>query len=136
MARLPFQHRKRNTRPPQLRAAPCRIDHQARSQEYAMKMTVAKKFALLAGAALLGIMLLAGLGQYQLEAVYEAANYSTVNTVPSLVVLDKLRDGFLRMRIRINQHVLNTDEKKLAEIDATIVDMRKQVESNMKAYET
>ncbi len=99
-----------------------------------MKLTVAKKLGLLAAAALLGIALLAGLSQYQMDAVYESASFSTVNTVPSLVVLDKLRDGFLRMRNRISQHVLNTDDAKIAEIDSTIVESRKTVEEQMKKY--
>jgi len=100
-----------------------------------MTLSVAQKMMSLAGAALAGIVLLAGMSQYQMEEVYDAANYSTVNTVPSLVVLDKLRDSFLRMRIRANQHVLNTDDKKIAEIDAQIVDMRKLVDDSLKKYD-
>jgi methyl-accepting chemotaxis protein len=100
-----------------------------------MKLSVTQKMLALAGAALAGIVLLAGLSQYQMEEVYDSANYSTINTVPSLVVLDKLRDSFLRMRIRVNQHVLNTDEKKLGEIDNAIVDMRKLVDDSLKKYE-
>ena len=101
-----------------------------------MKLSVAQKLALLGGAALTGIVLLAGLGQYQMDEVYDAANYSTVNTVPSLVTLDRLRDSFLRMRIRVNQHVLNTDDKKFAEIDKQVDEMRKLVDDNLKKYET
>ena len=100
-----------------------------------MKLSVVQKMIVLASAALAGIALLAGLSQYQMNKVYESASYSTVNTVPSLVALDRLRDSFLRMRIRVNQHVLNTDDKKLAEIDAQIVDMRKLVDDNLKKYE-
>ncbi|MQA23341.1 methyl-accepting chemotaxis protein [Rugamonas rivuli] len=100
-----------------------------------MKLTVAHKMIVLAGAALAGILLLAGVSQYQMDKVYESASYSTVNTVPSLVVLDRLRDAFLRMRIRVNQHVLNTDDKKMAEIDTQVADMRKAVDDNLKKYE-
>ncbi|CAN7259639.1 MULTISPECIES: methyl-accepting chemotaxis protein [Duganella] len=100
-----------------------------------MKLSVVQKMTALGGAALAGIALLAGLSQYQMNEVYEAANFSTVNTVPSLVVLDKLRDSFLRMRVRVSQHVLNTDEKKLAEIDGQVADMRKGVDENLKKYE-
>jgi methyl-accepting chemotaxis protein len=100
-----------------------------------MKLSVAQKMGLLAGAALAGIVLMAGLSQYQMDEVYEAANYSTVNTVPSLVVVDKLRDSFLRMRIRVNQHVLNTDDKKFPELDNGVAEMRKLVDDNLKKYE-
>ncbi|MRW93890.1 methyl-accepting chemotaxis protein [Duganella sp. FT80W] len=100
-----------------------------------MKLSVAQKMGALAGAALAGIVLLAGLSHYQMEQVYDAANYSTVNTVPSLVTLDRLRDSFQRYRIRVSQHVLNTDPKKLTEIDASINDMRKLVDANLSKYE-
>ncbi|MBV5325899.1 MAG: MCP four helix bundle domain-containing protein, partial [Rhodospirillaceae bacterium] len=68
--------------------------------------------------------------------VYAAANYSTENTVPSLIALDKLRDSFLRMRIRVNQHVLNTDEKKMADIDTSIIEMRTNVDKALQQYAT
>ena len=100
-----------------------------------MKLTVAMKMALLAGAALLGILLLAGLSQYQMEAVYESASYSTVNTVPSLVVLDKLRDNFLRLRIRMNQHLLTTDSAAMAEVENSISEARKNMPVLFKEYE-
>jgi len=100
-----------------------------------MKLTVATKLGTLAGAALLGIVLLAGLSQYQMEEVYNAASYSTVNTVPSLVVLDKLRDQFLRMRIRLSQHILNTEPATMAGIETAINDNRKDMVASFKAYE-
>jgi methyl-accepting chemotaxis protein len=99
-----------------------------------MKLTVAIKMGLLAIAALLGIVLLAGLSQYQMNRVYESASYTTVNTVPSLVVLDRLRDSFLRVRIRLNQHVISDEAAKQAEIEATINDGRKGVEQQLKKY--
>jgi len=100
-----------------------------------MKLSVAQRLGLMAGAALAGIVLLAGLAQYQMDEVYQAASYSTVNTVPSLVALDKLRDSLLRTRVRISQHVLNTDEKKMAEIDTGVSEMRRLVDESMKKYE-
>ena len=99
-----------------------------------MKLSVAGRMIALAGTALAGIVLLTALAQRQVEQVYEAANFSTENTVPSLIALDKLRDSFLRMRIRVAQHILNTDEKKLAEIDTSIVEMRNNVDDALKQY--
>ncbi|WP_296000183.1 methyl-accepting chemotaxis protein [Rugamonas sp.] len=99
-----------------------------------MKLTVAQKLASMALAALLGIVLLAGLSRYQMEDVYDAASYSTVNTVPSLVVLDRLRDAVLRLRIRVGMHVLNTDSAQMAPIDATIVDSRAEIADGFKKY--
>jgi len=100
-----------------------------------MKLTVAKKMLLLAGSALLGIALLTGLGQQQMNKVYEAANYSNVNTVPSVIVLDELRAHFLRIRLRMSRHVLNTDDKKMAEIETSIKSSRDGVREAIKKYE-
>ncbi|TFW24353.1 methyl-accepting chemotaxis protein [Duganella callida] len=100
-----------------------------------MRLSVAQKMGSLAAAALLGIVLLATLAQRQMEEVYDAASYSTVNTVPSLVTIDRLRDAMLRMRIRVNQHVLNTDDKRVAEMDSGVAEMRKLVDQYLKQYE-
>jgi len=100
-----------------------------------MTLSVAQKMMSLAGAALAGIVLLAGMGQYQMEEIYDSASYSTVNTVPSLVVLDQLRESFMGLRIRVSQHVLNTDDKALSEIDGAIVEQRKQVDGTIKKYD-
>ncbi|MBS1162086.1 MAG: methyl-accepting chemotaxis protein [Proteobacteria bacterium] len=101
-----------------------------------MKLTVAQKMSLLGGSALLGIALLTGLGQYQMGKVFEAANYCTVNSVPSLVILDDLRKNVLRMRLALNRHVLNADAVKVAEIEAVLKGNRDGAHDALKKYET
>src|SRR5664279_5414287 len=75
------------------------------SMETSMKLTVAKKMALLAGTALLGIVLLAGFSQYQMNKVYQAANYANINTVPSLKILSAAIEEFGRIRVRLDRLV-------------------------------
>jgi methyl-accepting chemotaxis protein len=101
-----------------------------------MKLTVIQKMSLLGGSALLGIALLAGLGQYQMGKIFEAANYSTVNSVPSLVDLDDLRKNVLRMRIGLNRHVLSTDSVKMAEIEVELKGNRSATHNALKKYES
>lgn len=101
-----------------------------------MKLTVAQKMVLLSGSALLGIGLLTGLGQQQMGKVFEAANYCTINSVPSLVVLDDLRKNVLRLRIAINRHAMNTDASKMAEIETTLKENRDGVQKSMTKYES
>jgi methyl-accepting chemotaxis protein len=100
-----------------------------------MKLTVAQKMSLLAGSALLGIALLTGLSQHQMGKVYEAANYCTINSVPSLVTLDDLRKNVLRTRLQINRHILNTDVKAMADIEATLKGNRDGTRDALKKYE-
>ena len=98
-------------------------------------MTVGRRMALLVGAALVGIALLAGLGQYQMTGVYESASYGTVNTVPSLNVLNDLRYHFMNTRLRITRHILNTDEAKMAKVDEDIRKVRREVHETLVKYE-
>ncbi|UCV09368.1 methyl-accepting chemotaxis protein [Dechloromonas denitrificans] len=85
-----------------------------------MKLTVAKKMALLAGSALLGIGLLTGLSQQQMNKVFDAANFTSVNTVPSLIILADLQKNFLNLRIRANRLLLATDDTQRAELGKMI----------------
>jgi len=101
-----------------------------------MKLTVAQKMSLLAGSALLGIALLTGLGQQQTGKVFEAANYCTINVVPSMVVLDDLRKYVLRTRLQLNRHVLNNDDAAMASIEISIKENRDGVRAALKKYES
>jgi methyl-accepting chemotaxis protein len=101
-----------------------------------MKLTVAQKMSLLGGSALLGIALLTGLGQYQMGKVFDAANYCTINTVPSLTMLDDLRKNVLRIRLGVNRHVLNSDASKMAEIESIIKGNRDAAHDALKKYES
>jgi methyl-accepting chemotaxis protein len=100
-----------------------------------MKLTVAKKMALVGGSALLGIIMLAGLGQYQMNKVYEAANFANINTVPALVALDQMRENFMHIRIRALQHAMNPDAARMAELDVGIKSNRAGVDKALKDYE-
>jgi methyl-accepting chemotaxis protein len=104
-------------------------------QEKQMKLTVAQKISLLAGSALLGIAMLTGLSQQQMNKVYDGANYANVNIVPSIVLLDDLRKYFLRTRLGVNQHVMNTEEGKFAEIESRLKESRNATHETLKKYE-
>lgn len=96
-----------------------------------MKLTVAKKMILLAGSALLGIVLLATLSQQQMEKVYNTANYGNENTVPSINELEKIIRFFARARVRAYSHVLTTGDEAHAkytnEFKQAVTDLRQTV---------
>ena len=100
-----------------------------------MKLTVARKMALLAGAALIGIAILTGLNQSLVGKVFEAANYNSVNTVPSLLVLSDVRQEIARYRLRVDRHVMNTDPAKMADLEKSIKEALDKTESLFKQYE-
>jgi len=101
-----------------------------------MKFTVAKKLILLAGSALLGIVLLAGLGQQQMNKVYDAANYANINVVPSILLLDDMRGDFDNIRALVLTHVSVDDNAAKQEVEQKIVTSKRQLEEQLKAYDT
>ena len=100
-----------------------------------MKLTVARKMALLAGAALIGIAILTGLNHRLIGEVFEDANYNSVNTVPSLLILGDVRQEIARLRLRVDRHVMNTDDSKMAELDKSIQEAIDKTEELLKKYE-
>ncbi len=100
-----------------------------------MKLTVAQKMALLGCSALLGIGLLAGLGQQQMNKVYDAANYCTVNTVPSLRILNTALAEFSRLRVRIYRHALSSDPREMADIEVKIKEARHGLDKAVADYD-
>lgn len=99
-----------------------------------MKLTVAKQMILLVFTAIFGLIGLALMGSMQMDKVFEAANYATVNSVPSLIDLDLARKHILRLRLQLNKHVLNTDPKAMAEIETKIEEHKKGLNDAIQNY--
>ena len=98
-------------------------------------MTVTKKFSLLIFSALLGILALAGVGYTQMDRVFEAANYANINTVPSILTLDKAVTPFAGMRIQVWQYIATDSEQARAVLEKKIIDNRAKLEAGLKEYE-
>ena len=99
-------------------------------------MTVAKRLYLLIASAAIGVLLVAGIGIYQAERIFSAANFGNENTVPALVALEKLSSAVFHSRLRIVRHVVfGTDAAKAAEIERTVEASDKDVVAALKEYE-
>ncbi|MGZ5001406.1 MAG: MCP four helix bundle domain-containing protein [Methylomonas sp.] len=90
-------------------------------------MTIKQRMMLLVGTAIVGVVLLAGVGYAQIERVFTSANYVSINTVPSIVTLDDLRKNYLRTRIQMNRHILNTETNQMLEIEEILKTNRQGV---------
>ncbi len=101
-----------------------------------MNMTVAKKMTLLVAAAILGLIGLAWLGQNRMDMVYEKTNFTNVNSVPAIIIMNKASESFGRLRVRVYRHVLNTDPTKMAEIESQIKEVQNGVSKALKDYES
>ena len=91
-----------------------------------MNLTIAKKIGALVLITLLGMLILTGLAWRQLDAVFTAANFATVNTVPSLRDLDTAANAVSEVREELWQHLAQTDEKGWT-------DLEQQMNGNLKA---
>jgi methyl-accepting chemotaxis protein len=72
-------------------------------------MTVAQRLYLLIGTAIAGLVLIAGLGLYQMGKVFDAANYGNVNTVPSYQALLRISRTFADLRMLAMAYQAATD---------------------------
>jgi len=98
-------------------------------------MTIAHRLQLLVGAALVSLLVLAGLNYQQMNQVYEQTNFSSVNIVPSIEVLNTVAIEFGRLRIRVYRHGLETNVEEMTRIEATISETQKSLEQAFKDYE-
>ena len=101
-----------------------------------MKLTVAQRIYLMVGVVLIGILALTGALLYQMERVYESANYGNANTAGSLDTLDDLRQGFLEVKIKIRDHILNIDDSKMDAVEVEINKYRQQVVDDIQHFQT
>ncbi len=99
-------------------------------------MTIAQKMISLVASALIGILLLAGLSQYQIANVFEKANFANVNTVPSLKYLGNIRMNIMFIRLSVSQ---NAEMKTVDEKTASEEKMKKYIsaaDAGFKDYES
>lgn len=97
-------------------------------------MTVLKKMCLLILSAILGIILLASVAQIQMNRVFEAANFGTVNTVPALKSLGTVTKNLLLMRLSVAGFMATDDPSKRDSIEDDIKGYHSNVESAFKEY--
>lgn len=98
-------------------------------------MSVTRKMFLLVMSVLLGILILAGTGQYQMTKVYDSANYSNVNVVPSLVQLDKAYAPLANLRVQLWQHIAMQDVNQKVALEDQMRSELQAIEEGLKGYE-
>lgn len=99
-------------------------------------MTVAKKMLLLVATALLGIIILAGAAQVQINTVFEQTNYSNESVIPSMRLLSEIQSNVYRLRIRMSRFVLNTDTSQIEKLEADLNKAISDSTNGIKKYET
>src|SRR5271165_6846784 len=98
-------------------------------------MSIKHRMYILMFAAIAGLIALAAMSIVQINRVFDAANYATVNVVPSLIALDKASTEFARSRVRLWQYAATTDASRRSKIAADMKDMTNKAVEQIKLYE-
>lgn len=98
-------------------------------------MTIKKKMILLVSSAIIGMFILGGLGQYQILEVYDKANYGNENSIPSILAIDEGYIAVSNLRALLWQHVTQSEQKTMDEIEEKISINRKKVDDALLKYE-
>ncbi len=98
-------------------------------------MSVARRMYLLIFAAAIGLLSLAGIGQYQINRVYDSTNYTNVNSAPSVKVLSEALANFEKLNSLVWQHMLNTENAKMVAIETQVMETHQALTDSLKKYE-
>jgi methyl-accepting chemotaxis protein len=100
-----------------------------------MRITVAKKITALAGAALLGLLVLAWGGQAGLNRVFDSADFANVNTVPSLIDLNAAALPMSENRSLFWQAVARGDAQAAFDAEQKMADNDRRIDAALDQYE-
>ncbi|WP_426088275.1 methyl-accepting chemotaxis protein [Janthinobacterium sp. PSPC1-1] len=98
-------------------------------------MTIAQRLYALILSVVLGLAALTGFSIYQMDRVYTAAGYATVNTVPSLLTLNTAFVSFAQMRTQVWQHLAAKDPAVRGQLETSVRAARVAVGQALDKYE-
>ncbi|QBC25724.1 methyl-accepting chemotaxis protein [Methylomonas sp. LW13] len=99
------------------------------------KMTVTQRLLLLIGSAVLGLAGLAGFNYVQIDKVYTATNFNTINTLPSVLLLNDIVGEISGVRAHVWQHLTETDDTAMAGVEQEIDEKRANIDKLLSDYE-
>lgn len=98
-------------------------------------MTIANKIRLLLLAVVLGLAGITGLSIYHSNRIADAASYSSVNTVPSLLLLGEVSEAIFGIRVGIWRYAAATDAAARLQLEKSMSTLRDQVIASLDRYE-
>ncbi|PXX49066.1 methyl-accepting chemotaxis protein [Aquitalea magnusonii] len=99
-------------------------------------MTIKLKFTLLLSIALLALLVVSGVGLWQLSAAQSRFEYISSNTFPSLKALQTAQTAMYGMRAALRNHVSHVQQEKKLEDEKAIESSRQQFDKAVSLYET
>ena len=98
-------------------------------------MTVKARLRVLLGTAVVGILVIVALAIHDISAVYTAANFANVNTVPSIQSLGMANSQIAELRDLTWLHIANTEPAETAKVDATLTSVRNALQKTLDDYQ-
>ncbi len=98
-------------------------------------MTIAKKLHLLILSVILGLASLTALSVFQSQRIATSASYSSINTVPSLLVLSDASNAAFGIRINIWKYAASTDPANRARLEKLMDEQHEKVLAAFNRYE-
>ncbi|RMC90616.1 methyl-accepting chemotaxis protein, partial [Aquitalea palustris] len=99
-------------------------------------MTIKLKITLLLSIALLALLVVSGVGLWQLSAAQSRFEYISSNTFPSLKALQTAQTAMYGMRAALRSHVSHVQQEKKQEDEKAIENSRQQFDKAVSQYET
>ncbi|MDD2384056.1 MAG: methyl-accepting chemotaxis protein [Sulfurospirillaceae bacterium] len=99
-------------------------------------MSISKQLIAMLSIAILATCTIFGISFMKMEQVYAETNYSNVNTLPSIFVLDEAMQVAYRLRLIIWQHISQTDKVEMDKVEVNIQKLDKSLKDALKNYES
>lgn len=100
-----------------------------------MKFTVAQRLSAMILSAVLSLSIIGMAGVWQIGKVSGTLEYVNGNTIPSILTLNEAQFKFMRYRGLLFQHVINTENSKMAELEIQMKSARADMEKALSLYE-
>ena len=99
-------------------------------------MTIAQRLIALIATSIVCLLVLAGVGHFQTEKVYRAANFANEDTIPSLESINKEIISFLRIQTRVLYHMVTDDQNTKLEQEKRLEEEMAQLDKDLANYES
>ncbi|ARU49152.1 methyl-accepting chemotaxis protein [Sulfurospirillum diekertiae] len=98
-------------------------------------MSISKQLLVMLAVAILATCTIFGISFMKMEQVYAETNYSNVNTLPSVFVLDESMQIAYRLRLAIWQHISQTEIAGKDKVEANMQTLNQKLNVAIKSYD-
>jgi len=97
-------------------------------------MNISKQLITMLAIAIIGICSVFAISFYKMGDVYTKTNYSNVNTVPSVLILNEIMEDYYYLRVYAFEFLSANDQKSMDESASMIQDIRGKLDKKMASY--